>query len=242
MQCIELLDEVIALQKRFFDITSLCLDSKAHNNYTLSERFLAVLQGYPEYNDLAFKTAVVIAPTKKGVLDEKRMREIFQANITDTREQLPEIHKTKEKGVSLLNCAILESFEEFLCFEFCEMLKNGLMAKSCNLCGRYFVSKDNRKRKYYDRIYAGKKTCREIGAKLLYKEKTEDDPYLAKYEDIRQTYYSRKYRADGKHPGKLFGKDMTPMRNMSLGRKWRYESDSGISMGRFPGRSCFKGL
>ena len=209
VQCIELLDEVIALQKRFADITSLCLDSEAHNDYTLAERFLAVLQGYPEYNNLAFKTAVVIAPTNKGVLDEKRMREIFQANIIDTREQLSEIHKTKEKGVSLLSCAILESFDEFLCFEFCEMLKNGLMAKRCQLCNRYFVSRDNRNRKYCNRIYEGNKTCKDIGAKLLYKEKTEDDPYLARYEDLRQAYYSRKYRADSKRPDTFSGKDMT---------------------------------
>ena len=209
VQCIELLNEVIVLQKRFADITSLCLDSEAHKNYTLAERFLAVLLGYPEYKNLVLKMAVVIAPADKGVLDGKRMQEIFQAKITDTRDLLSEIHSTKEKGVSLLSCAILESFEEFLYFEFCEMLKNGLMAKKCSLCGRYFVSKDNRNRKYCNRIYEGNKTCKDIGAKLLFKEKTEDDPYLARYEDLRQAYYSRKYRADGKKLDALSGKDMT---------------------------------
>jgi len=215
VQCTELLDEVIALQKRFSDITSLCLDSEAHNDYTLSERFLAVLQGYPEYNNLAFKTSVVIAPTNKGVLDEKGMQELFKASLTDTRDLLSEIHRTKEKGVSLLSCAILESFEEFLCFEFCEMLKNGLMAKRCQLCNRYFVSRDNRNRKYCNRIFEGNKTCKDIGAKLLYKEKTEDDPYLARYEDLRQAYYSRKYRADSKRPDTLSGKDMTDAEYMA---------------------------
>ena len=86
---------------------------------------------------------------------------------------------------------------------------HGLMAKKCNLCGRYFVSKDKRNRKYCNRIYEGNKTCKDIGAKLLYKEKTEDDPYLARYEDLRQAYYSRKYRADSKRPNTLSGKDMT---------------------------------
>ena len=77
------------------------------------------------------------------------------------------------------------------------------------MCCRYFVSKDNRNRKYCNRIYEGKKTCKDIGAKLLYKEKTEDDPYLARYEDLRQAYYSRKYRADSKRPDTISGKDMS---------------------------------
>lgn len=156
-----------------------------------------------------FKTAIFIIPANKGTLDEKRMQEIFRKQIAGTSDLFAEIHKTKEKGVSLVSCAILETFEEFLYFEFCEMLKNGLMAKKCGLYGRYFVSKDNRNRKYCNRIYSGNRTCKDLGAKVLYKENTEDDPYLARYEDIRQTYYSRKYRADGKQPDELFGKDMT---------------------------------
>jgi len=50
------------------------------------------------------------------VLDEERMQEI--SNITDTRNLLSEIHRTKEKGVNLLSCAILESFEEFYSLSF----------------------------------------------------------------------------------------------------------------------------
>ena len=80
--------------------------------------------------------------------------------------------------------------------EFMEMIKRGIRIKRCGLCDRYFVLADKRKRDYCDRIYKGKRTCKQIGAKQKFNQSVEQDSFL---QEIQRTYnrmYSRYYRMD----------------------------------------------
>lgn len=79
---------------------------------------------------------------------------------------------------------------------FMEMVKRGIRIKRCALCDRYFVLADKRKRDYCDRIYKGKRTCKQIGAKQRFNESVSDDIYLLQFQTIYNRMYSRYYRMD----------------------------------------------
>lgn len=122
--------------------------------------------------------------------------------------QLAAIHSDR-KGVSLLGYYLIEDLEEMLFFEFFEMLKQGLVAKKCKLCGRYFIMPDTRRRDFCDRIYKDGKTCKEVGGKILYNKRVENDTTLQKYNTEYSKMVSRYYRAEGKLDSEFSGKDMT---------------------------------
>lgn len=81
-----------------------------------------------------------------------------------------------------------------LFFEFAEMLKNG----------QYFVLSDKRKRNFCDRPFEGKRTCKQVGAKLFFEKGVEADTFLLQYLIEYNKVYSRRYRAAGKYAGEQF--------------------------------------
>ena len=92
---------------------------------------------------------------------------------------------------------LIEYLDEMLFFEFTEMLKNGRYVKRCKLCGRYFVLADKRKRDFCDRPYKGRRTCKQVGAKLFFEKGIEADAFLQQYLTEYNKVYSRRYRAAG---------------------------------------------
>jgi hypothetical protein len=83
----------------------------------------------------------------------------------DTRKVLQNIHRDSDHPVSMWQYFAIQSLEEMLYLEFMEMIKRGIRIKRCGLCDRYFVLADKRKRDYCDRVYDGKRICKQIGAK-----------------------------------------------------------------------------
>lgn len=83
-----------------------------------------------------------------------------------------------------------------LYLEFMEMIKRGIRIKRCGLCDRYFVLADKRKRDYCDRVYDGKRICKQIGAKQKFNQSVEQDSFLQEFQRIYNRMYSRYYRMD----------------------------------------------
>ncbi|OPX83587.1 MAG: hypothetical protein A4E53_04534 [Pelotomaculum sp. PtaB.Bin104] len=81
--------------------------------------------------------------------------------------------------------------------------------KRCKLCGRYFVLADKRKRDFCDRPYKGKRTCKQVGAKLFFEKGIEADEFLQQYLTEYNKVYSRRYRAAEKFEVEIGGKDLT---------------------------------
>lgn len=108
------------------------------------------------------------------------------------------------EGVSLMPYYLIEYLDEMLFFEFTEMLKNGQYVKHCKLCGRYFVLTDKRKRDFCNRPYRGKRTCKQVGAKLFFEKGIEADTFLLQYLTEYNKVYSRRYRAVGKYAEEQF--------------------------------------
>lgn len=212
----EILNTAYDVLLKIWDLTHMykqalryCLDSEAFTSHTLPERMMMFYDWNPEYSNVVFKSGVSITHTKNGFFDESDIEETKKQPLSSEKEQLAAIHKDHKKGVSTMSYMILDTLEEFLYFEFCEMMKHGVMAKKCKLCGKYFVLKDNRRREYCHRIYKDGKTCSEVGAKITFDREVKEDLILIEYEAIYNTVYSRMYRAEGKLSDELSGKDMT---------------------------------
>ncbi len=55
---------------------------------------------------------------------------------------------------------------------------------------------DKHKQDYCDRIYMGKRTCKQLGAKQKFNESVSDDIYLLQFQTIYNRMYFRYYRMD----------------------------------------------
>ena len=148
---------------------------------------------------------MAVSPTHKGKLDFDKVHHINKKE-TDTKELLRLIH-TDHEGVSLASYTIIQSLHEMLFFEFAEMLKQGLQVKKCGLCNRYFILQSKHETEFCDRIYRGKRTCKQVGAKKAFNERVAADPVLQEYQRIYKRYFARCANGNKpfeKYPGSKF--------------------------------------
>lgn len=61
----------------------------------------------------------------------------------------------------------------------------------------------------HDRPCKGKRTCKQVGAKLFFEKGIEADTFLLQYLTEYNKVYSRRYRAAGKYAEEHSGKDLT---------------------------------
>ena len=94
-------------------------------------------------------------------------------------------------------CEILEpkTIEDILNFLIRAMLRADVFCKTCRHCGKYFIPSHGNVG-YCERLIDGtEKTCREVGAVRLYREKQRQNPILAAYERAYKTHFARiKYK------------------------------------------------
>ncbi|MCL2843522.1 MAG: DUF6076 domain-containing protein [Oscillospiraceae bacterium] len=82
-----------------------------------------------------------------------------------------------------------------ICYlEFMRMAQLGILVRKCKNCARYFILKGEYDTKYCDLPPLGnaKRTCRQIGATNLFKEKVAESPVLSEYNKIYRRFHSRK--------------------------------------------------
>jgi|LSQX01.2.fsa_nt_gb hypothetical protein len=206
--CLEELERITQLQEVFQQAVELCLDRENRPDTIMSERLCEFMMGHPEFGDAAVKMQYALLPKKKGKVDIDTLRDIHDWKLTE-REDLLEIMHQGAPGVSLMPYYLIEYLDEMLFFEFTEMLKNGQYVKRCKLCGQYFVLADKRKRDFCDRPYKGKRTCKQVGAKLFFEKGIEADAFLQQYLTEYNKVYSRRYRAAGKYAEEHSGRDLT---------------------------------
>lgn len=206
--CLEELERVIELQEVFREAVDMCLDRENRPDKIMSERLCAFMAAHLEFRDAAVKMQFTLLPKKKGKVDIDMLRDIHDWKLT-AQEDLLEIMHQDGEGVSLMPYYLIEYLDEMLFFEFTEMLKNGQFVKRCKLCGRYFVLTNKRKRDFCDRPYKGKRTCKQVGAKLFFEKEIEVDAFLQQYLTEYNKVYSRRYRAAGKYAEEHGGKDLT---------------------------------
>ncbi len=184
------------LQKIYSEALEFCLNTQVLTEYTLSERYVMFCNLRPDFTQHMLRSMYGVAPIANGRFDTSKLIQFDNPAEVDTQKVLRDIHRDSDYSVSLWQYFAIQSLEEMLYLELMEMVKRGIRVKRCALCDQYFVLADKRRRDYCDRIYDGKRTCKQIGAKKKFNQSIEDDIYLQEFQRIYNRMYSRYYRMD----------------------------------------------
>lgn len=184
------------LQKVYEEALELCLNTEVLTEYTLSERYVMFANLHPNFAQHILRSMYGVAPVANGKFDADKVIQFDDPGKVDTQMVLQDIHRDSEYAVSMWQYFAIQSLEEMLYLELMEMIKHGIRVKRCALCDRYFVLIDKRKRDFCDRLYKGKRTCKQIGAKQKFNKSVADDTCLQKFQQIYNRMYSRYYRMD----------------------------------------------
>ncbi|MDD2959729.1 MAG: DUF6076 domain-containing protein [Lachnospiraceae bacterium] len=157
--------------------------------------FTAKHQDFMNYHLLA---GMAIAPTRDGNIDFEVIDNVNADKVTDKKEQLAIVDKLNEKGANPVSFTMLQDFADFLYFEFAELLKQGLQIRKCRLCEKYFALQNKHKTLFCDRIYSGKRTCKQVGNKQEYDRWIAADPALQEYERIYKARHAQMERDEQK--------------------------------------------
>ncbi len=84
------------------------------------------------------------------------------------------------------NCA---DYYSYMLIKFASQHK---MIRVCRCCGRLFIPINKKNTMYCNRVFNKKgQTCKEIGPKIMSKEKNKSDPMLEEYERVKNKNYKR---------------------------------------------------
>ena len=114
--------------------------------------------------------------------------------------------------IQLFTTYKIHSIKELLLISFIEILKNNITIQKCRNCGNYFITLSRTDEKYCNRISPqnANKTCKEYGAKKIYREAIKSRPVNIENTRTRQFYRMRikrsKTQKEKKKYEKLFNK------------------------------------
>ena len=118
------------------------------------------------------------------------------------------------------NCA---DYYSYMLIKFASQHKQ---VRQCRCCGKLFIPTNKKNTMYCNRVFNEKgQTCREVGPKLMSKEKNKNDPMLEEYERVKNKNYKRydrqSYRSDK-------FKDRTNEKELSFGeyQDWQQEASA----------------
>lgn len=124
-------------------------------------------------------------------------------NITDT--DIPEnmrdsINSAIQYAKTIDTSKVYEEYEinclqELLSLEIMAMLQSETLIKKCENCNRYFVRND-KKKKYCDRISESGATCYIIAKKKRFQQKIENDPAFKLYNTAYKTHFAQYKRGN----------------------------------------------
>lgn len=163
---IELLNTDKDIQHRYLDAIRYCLDVNGTEEYNE----LSPIQRFNIYKE-------VIGMQKADVSIS------FDVRQGDTEFEL--VERVSSNNIN-----------DICLFEFKEMLINNSVVKKCKHCNKYFIVKNRIDTDYCDRLIeittdGLKKTCKDIGPKIIYREKINKDPIRMAYNKAYKTQYSR---------------------------------------------------
>lgn len=91
-------------------------------------------------------------------------------------------------------------------------MNNDLSIRKCANCNKYFIPKTMRDTKYCDELFKDKKTCKEIGRELAFKEKLDKNPLLKTYRTRYQTLSKQASEREKHEMYEYFKKEGSVMR------------------------------
>lgn len=131
---------------------------------------------------------IMITKRRSWIADKK-------VEIEDNESIEDKIKKLRSHDITLFE--ITEALNLYhICYAiFMEMISKNLKVKKCSNCNKYFILYANYNNEYCNRLISGKnKTCKELGAILRYRKKTENDEIKKLYDKAYKTNYARVYK------------------------------------------------
>lgn len=88
---------------------------------------------------------------------------------------------------------VFSSLLDFLYVELGKAIEHGNAPRQCCLCGRWFLHEQGDRTMYCERIAPGEgsRTCREAGARMVFKKKIQDEDTWKIYKRAYKKYYAR---------------------------------------------------
>lgn len=133
-------------------------------------------------------------------------------------------------GVLLLERYTFSSLRDFLYVELGKAIIRGNAPRKCRLCGNWFLHERGEKSIYCARIAPGEteQTCREVGARVVFEKKIQDEDAWKLYKRAYKKYYARvmKGRMD-KVEFKIWAEAAAAERDMTI-KKIGAEADAVV--------------
>ena len=88
---------------------------------------------------------------------------------------------------------VFSSLRDFLYVELGKAILHGNAPRQCRLCGRWFLHEQGDRAIYCERIAPGEKekTCREMGARMVFEKKLQDEDTWKLYKRACKKYCAR---------------------------------------------------
>lgn len=92
---------------------------------------------------------------------------------------------------------IFRGYDKYYRFLLQNFVASKPNVKKCHYCGRYFIPKSKRNRKYCDRIIREGKTCKQIAPRLSHRERAAADRVISEFNRTNDMLLHRLDRCDG---------------------------------------------
>ena len=101
-------------------------------------------------------------------------------------------HIDGDKGVMVERWTV-SCLRDFLYLELGKAIEHGNAPRQCRLCGQWFLHEQGDKSVYCGRVAPGEteKTCREMGARMAFEKKIQDEDTWKLYKRAYKKYYAR---------------------------------------------------
>ena len=98
-----------------------------------------------------------------------------------------------QSSVILAERYTFPSLRDFLYVELGRAILHGNAPRQCRLCGGWFLHKQGDRALYCERMAPGQteKTCREMGARMVFEKKLQDEDTWKLYKRAYKKYYAR---------------------------------------------------
>lgn len=170
----------------------------------------------------------ILQPYPKGTEVTDKMFDQLKRSSADCSVNYA--YRKAKGGVLLLERYTFPSLRDFLYVELGKAIIRGNAPRKCRLCGNWFLHERGEKSIYCARVAPGEteQTCREVGARVVFEKKIQDEDAWKLYKRAYKKYYARvmKGRMD-KGEFKIWAEDAAAERDMVI-KKIDTEADAAV--------------
>lgn len=170
----------VEVGKKYKEAVEICLDYENPSEYSN----LSTLERYFLYEQTENNPRALIFPSYRIGTKENLDKRNEDISVSDTSNYI-ELKKLLPKEPLVIFEMYQTNIEGVCYFEFIKLVTKGIFVRKCKNCNKYFINTGRADTLYCDRLIDGEeKTCKDVGAMNIYREKTKNDPIMDEYNKI----------------------------------------------------------